>query len=142
MYRPYVQPETPLTEWLLVECSAYVRARGEAIRGRPKNELKAVIREWMDRPAGPPPVLVPPACNVDGPVMLQMLWHCHHMFKSLFADTADRITARRCVQRFLSSVALADEELRPEGGKPLYVTTYNMASLLRAVDQAANRRSM
>jgi hypothetical protein len=27
-YRPYVQPETPLTEWLLVECSTYVRSRG------------------------------------------------------------------------------------------------------------------
>jgi hypothetical protein len=64
------------------------------------------------------------------------------MFKSLFADTVDRITARRCVQRFLSSVALVDEELRPDGDKPLYITTYNLASLLRAVDQAADRRSM
>jgi hypothetical protein len=74
--------------------------------------------------------------------MLQMLWHCHHMFKSLFADTVDRSTVRWCVQRFLSSVALVDEELRPDGGKPLYITTYNLASLLRAVDQSGDRRSM
>jgi hypothetical protein len=141
-YRPYVQPATPLTAWLLVECAAYLKSRGEPIRGRPVAELRAVIQEWMTRPAGPPPVLVPPACNVDGPVMLQMLWHCYHMFKSLFADTVDRSTARRCVQRFLSSVTLVDEELRPDGGAPKYVTTYNLASLLRAVDQAAARRSM
>jgi hypothetical protein len=32
--------------------------------------------------------------------------------------------------------------LRPDGDKPLYITTYNLASLLRAVDQAADRRSM
>jgi hypothetical protein len=64
------------------------------------------------------------------------------MFKSLFADTVDRSTARRCVQRFLSSVALVDAALRPDGGAPKYVTTYNLASLLRAVEQAAARRSM
>jgi hypothetical protein len=74
--------------------------------------------------------------------MLQMLWHCHHMFKSLFADTVDRSTTRRCVQRFLSSVALVDGALRPDVGAPKYVTTYNLASLLRAVEQAAARRSM
>jgi hypothetical protein len=131
-----------LTAWLLVECSAYVRSWGKPIKGRLKDEMKVVIQEWMARPAGPPPVLPPPACNVDGTVMLQMLWHCHHMFKSLFADTVDRSITHRCVQRFLSSVALVDEELRPDGGKPKYVTTYNMASLLWALDQAADGRSM
>jgi hypothetical protein len=63
------------------------------------------------------------------------------MIKSLFANTVDHNTARRCVQRFLLSVALVDEELRPDGDKPLYITTYNMASLLRAVDQAGDRQS-
>jgi hypothetical protein len=45
------------------------------------------------------------------------------------------------VQLFLPSVALVDEELQPEGGAPKYITTYNMALLLRAVDQATDRRS-
>jgi hypothetical protein len=65
-YQPYVQPETPLTEWLLVECSAYVRSRGESIRGRPKDELKAVIQEWIAHPAGPPPVLPPRLATLMG----------------------------------------------------------------------------
>jgi hypothetical protein len=93
-YRPYVQPATPLTEWRQVECASYLKSRGEPIGSHTVAQLRAVIQQaWMTRPAGPPPVLVPPSCRVDGPVMLQMLWHCHHMFKSLFADTVDRSTA-------------------------------------------------
>jgi hypothetical protein len=96
----------------------------------------------MTCPTGPPPVVVPPACRVNGPVMLQMIWHCHCMFKALFTDTVDLRTARWCVQRFLSSVELVDGALRPDVGKPKYVTMYNLVSLLRAVEQAAARRSM
>jgi hypothetical protein len=66
--------------------------------------------------------------------MLQMIWHCHHMFKALFTDTVHLRTARRCVQRFLLSVELVDGALQPDAGKPKYVTTYNPVLLLRAVD--------
>jgi hypothetical protein len=79
---------------------------------------------------------------VNGTVMLQMLWHCHRMFKALFAVTVDLHTARQCVQRFLSSVELVDSTLRPDVNKPSYITTYNLVSLLRAVDQAEARSSM
>jgi hypothetical protein len=141
-YQPYVQPVTVWTTWRQVECATYLKSRGELIGNRNVAQLKAAIKEWMTRPAGPPPAVVPLACRVDGPVMLQMIWHCHRMFKALFANTVNLSTARRCVQRFLSSVELVDGALRPDVGKPKYVTTYNLVSLLRAVDQAAARRSM
>jgi hypothetical protein len=85
-YRPYVQPTTLWTTWRQVECAAYLKSPGEPRGGRNVAQLKAVIEEWMTRPTGPPPVVVPPACRVDGSVMLQMIWHCHRMFKALFAD--------------------------------------------------------
>jgi hypothetical protein len=141
-YRPYVQPATLWTTWRQVECAAYLKSRGEPRGSRNVAQLKAVIEEWMTRPTGPPPLVVPPACRVDGPVMLQMIWHCHHMFKALFANTVNLHTARRCVQRFLSSVKLVDGALRPDVGKRKYVTAYNLVSLLRAVEQAAARQSM
>jgi hypothetical protein len=141
-YRPYVQPATLWTTCRQVECATYLKSRGEPRGGRNVAQLKAVIEEWMTCPTGPPPVVVPQACRVDGPVMFQMIWHCHRMFKALFADTVDLTTARRCVQRFLSSVELVDGALRQDVGKLKYVTTYNLVGLLRAVEQAVARRSM
>ena len=93
-----------------MECAAYLKARAQPLLGRSIVQLKALIQEWMERPEGPPPVVVPPACMVDGTVMLRMLWHCHRMFKALFAVTVDLGTARRCVQRFLASVELVDKK--------------------------------
>jgi hypothetical protein len=57
-------------------------------------------------------------------------------------NSVDLNTACPCVQRFPLSVELVDGALRPDVGKPKYVTTYNLVSLLRAVEQAAARRSM
>jgi hypothetical protein len=74
----------------------------------------------------PPPVVGPPACRVDAPVMLQMIWHCHRMFKALFADPVNLTLTRRCVQRFLAPFDLVDGALQPDMGKPKYATTYTI----------------
>ena len=71
-----------------------------------------------------------------------MLWNCHRMFKALFATQVDKDVARLCVHRFLTSLDYVDSQLRLVTDTPKYISTYNMVSLLRAVDQATTRHSM
>ena len=61
---PFVEPEVPVSHWILPICKKWLGVRGLSMKGRVK-ELRDKITELKNQPHGSPKILPPTGCSVD-----------------------------------------------------------------------------
>jgi hypothetical protein len=137
-YHPYVLPTIPPNRWNGNVCAQFLKSRG--VPGYTKlkaKEKQQVVLDMSRKDNWPPPAVVDRAFSVTGTELQGMLWHCHSLFKYLFAaphTCRHRHAANGHVKLLLSLITKLDR-LMQEGDNPpnLYEVKYNFISLPRAV---------
>ena len=80
----------------------------------------------------------PPGAHVvTGKDVQELVWYTYEMFKYLFASEAmkqEEWNTEYAIKKFLTKLAYVDSKVNMGSAKPLYVSKYNMLSLLRLPD--------
>jgi hypothetical protein len=137
-YTPYVLPTSPPCQWNGQICTQFLKSRGYPGYTKLNAEASRNAVMTMSASANWPMIeVIPSACAVSGPELQQMLWHCHSLFKNLFAEPHDikhEHAADGHVKLLLSHITRLDRILHAREKLPnLYETKYNFISLPRAV---------
>ena len=100
-------------------------------------EKQKVVLDMSEMPDWPPPPVVDKAFLVSGDDLQSLIWHCHSLFKYLFAAPHDhhyRHAANGHVKLLLSVITRLDRLMQDGDDVPnLYEVKYNFISLPRAV---------
>ena len=137
-YTPYVLPTQHPLQWNGMVCTKFLKSRGHPGYAKLKAEQsKAQVRAMHRLPSWPMEDVVPVACSVSGRDLQDLIWHCHSLFKELFAEPNSHLqrNAADChVKLLLSIVTKLDRLLHADDSLPnLYEVKYNFISLPRAV---------
>lgn len=138
LYSPYVLPGKPPNLWNGKQCKAFLKSRSYPGYSKMKaDESKAVVSEMLSQPNWPPPESIPSSCSVHVEDLQNMVWHCHTLFKNLFAaphQPAHLHAADGHAKLLLSTITRLDRLMHPHESLPnLYEVKYNFISLPRAV---------
>lgn len=137
-HTPYVLPSAPPCQWNGQICTKFLKSRGVAGYSRLNaEESKAAVLTMSASSHWPMQEVIPSACAVSGLHLQQMIWHCHALFKNLFAEPHHRShehAADGHVKLLLSHITRLDRLMHVQEKLPnLYETKYNFISLPRAV---------
>jgi hypothetical protein len=137
-YTPYLLPGKPPHKWNGYECGQFLKSRGYPGYSKLKaQEKKAVVIEMMNSPNWPPPAQIPSACAITSKQLQTMLWHCHALFKNMFAAPhcpSHQHAADAHAKMLLSTLTELDRTLHACENLPnIYEVKYNFISLPRAV---------
>ena len=139
-FTPYALPTTEPHQWNGAVCSKFLKSRGipgySKLNAKEKKAAVMKLRLNVDY-QWPGTEVIPSACAVSGPDLQRMLWHCHAVFKNLFAEphTLGHQHAADChAKLLLSTITKLDRLMHSEESFPnLYESKYNFISIPRAV---------
>lgn len=91
----------------------------------------AILTTW------PPPKVIPGSCAVRSNELQTMVWHCHSLFKNLFAaphTCLHKHAAEAHAKMLLSTITTMDRKVNSKDNlQNIYEVKYNFISLPRAV---------
>jgi hypothetical protein len=137
-YAAYQFPARPPEQWNGQECGSFLSSRGTTGVSKLNAETKKqMVAEMVASPDWPPPEIAPGACGVTGQDLQQMMWHCHGLFKYLFAaphTLGHQNAAESHAKLLLSTITRLDRIIYSGTKMPnIYEVKYNFISLPRAV---------
>jgi hypothetical protein len=137
-YTAYQFPPTPPEQWNGKECGAFLSSRGTVGVSKLNAETKKdMVAELAALDNWPPPEITPGACGVTGRDLQLMIWHCHSLFKFLFAEPHTlyhQHAAESHTKLLLSTITKLDRIIHSGTKMPnIYEVKYNFISLPRAV---------
>jgi hypothetical protein len=137
-YSNYVLPTTPPSQWNGAVCSQFLKSRGYPGYSKLNaNEKQKVVLEMSLREDWPSTEVIPVVCAVTGIELQKLVWHCHALFKNMFAEPSTNIQshAADCHSKLLlSTITKLDRLMQVNDNQPnLYEAKYNFISLPRAV---------
>ena len=137
-YRPYLLPTIPPKRWNGMVCGQFLKSIGYPGYTKLKaKEKQKVVLDMSERADWPPPPVVDKAFLVSGEDLQSLIWHCHSLFKYLFAAPHNhhhRHAANGHVKLLLSVITRLDRLMQDGDDVPnLYEVKYNFISLPRAV---------
>ena len=137
-YSPYVLPTTAPCQWNGLICNQFLKSRAYPGYSRlTVKEKKGIVMSLSAQDDWPMTEVIPGACAVSGPELQNVVWHCHSLFKNLFAEPRNvghDHAADGHVKLLLSHITKLDQLMNAQDNLPnLYETKYNFISLPRAV---------
>ena len=137
-YTPYVLPTSNPHHWNGLLCTKNLKSRAHPGYAKLNAEKsKAKVLEMYSLTSWPMTEELPGACAVTGKDLQTLVWHCHSLFKHLFAEPNTNLqrNAAEChVKMLLSIVTKLDRILHVQESMPnIYEVKYNFISLPRAV---------
>jgi hypothetical protein len=137
-YQRYVLPDKPTHRWNGKEAKLFLKSR--AYPGYTKLTAQAskdVVATMVLEPNWPPPEVVPSGCSVSVEQLQVLVWHCHALFKNMFAEPhqpSHQHAAEVHAKMLLTTIAMLDRLMNPgENMTNIYERKYNFISLPRAV---------
>jgi hypothetical protein len=139
-YSSYVLPNSHPNEWNGVVCTQFLKSRAYYPGYSKLNakEKQKVVLDMSQKEEWPFPEVIPTACSVSGLDLQTMLWHCHSLFKSMFAEPYSCLhhnAADGHTKLLLSTITKLDRlmKVKVDQLNLLYEAKCNFLSIPRAV---------
>jgi hypothetical protein len=137
-FSSYVLPTSHPSQWNGVVCAQFLKSR--AYPGYSKlnaKEKQKIVTDMSQKEEWPFPEVIPKACAVSGLDLQTMLWHCHSLFKNMFAEPYSHLhrhAADSHTKLLLSTITKLDRLMKVKVNQlNLYEAKYNFISIPRAV---------
>jgi hypothetical protein len=137
-YTSYVLPTHHPSQWNGVVCNQFLKSRGYPGYSKLKaKEKQQVVLDMSQKEEWPFDEIIPSACAVTGADLQKMLWHCHSLFKFMFAEPYcknHQHAADGHSKLLLSTITKLDQLMTVKDNQPnLFEAKYNFISIPRAV---------